>query len=72
MEHQVKSKQVVCKSYKEGGLSMFGISFWASMKISWLRKLTENSSQKDFVLTLYPDLGKLNVFGGEFSNAKDT
>ena len=43
-------------------------SLLASMKISWLRKLTEDSSLRDFVLTLYPDLEKLNVFGGEFSN----
>ena len=49
---------------------MFDISsFLASMKISWLRTLNEKSSLKDFVLTLYPDLGKFNVFGWEFSNA---
>ena len=38
------------------------------MKISWLRKLNENSSLNNFVWTWYPDLGKLSMLGGEFSN----
>ena len=39
------------------------------MEICWLRKLNEKSSLNHFVLTLYPDLGKLSMFGREFSNA---
>ena len=70
MENQVKkpNKSVVCKSCNESGLRMVEISFLASMKTIWLRKLNEKSSLKDFILTLNSDLGKLNVFGGEFFN----
>jgi hypothetical protein len=66
--HKIK-KDIVCKSYKEGGLRMFDVfSFLAAMKISWLSKISRNSSLKDFCLTLYPSLGKLNMLGSEYCN----
>jgi hypothetical protein len=43
-------------------------AFLSSLKLSWLRRCSTNSSLKDFILDLYPGLDKLNFLGGEFVN----
>ena len=62
-------KSIVCRPYEEGGLKMCDIySFLTAMKLSWLKRLEEDDRLKAFTLRIYPLLGKLNVFGGEYAN----
>jgi len=65
------SKKHMCQSYERGGLKMLNVYvFLSCMKLSWLRRMfsSSDSTLKDFVLCLYPDLHKLHLLGGEFTN----
>ena len=68
MEKRIKLKKtIVCKSYEDGGLKMVDIySFLSSLKISWLRRLTESNSLKPLWCHLYPSLHDLHNFGSDF------
>ena len=60
-------KKIICKSYEEGGLKMVDIhSFLATLKISWLQRLSDSSSSFSEWPHLYPLLNNLNKFGSEY------
>ena len=43
--------------------------FLSAMKILWLRKISsEEFSQKTFLLSIYPDLDNLRIYGSEYAN----
>ena len=62
-------KSVICKSYEEGGLAMCDLhSFLSAMKLNWIPRLQKNDKLKTFVFEIYPELGNLHNFGGEYAN----
>ena len=62
-------KSVVCKPLAEGGLGMCNIyAFLASLKISCLRRLMSGSSEDHLIFSVYPELGRLKMFGSEYAN----
>ena len=59
------------KSYLNGGLRMCDVkSFLAAMKVSWLRRLVNDSgsSLAEFFYAMYPQAFHVNKFGGEYAN----
>ena len=64
------SKSVVCKPCEDGGMNMLDVfKFLSAMKILWLRKISsEEFSRKTFLLSIYPDLGNLRIYGSEYAN----
>ena len=64
--HKVK-KSVMCKSYEYGGYKMVDIyTFISTLKISWLRRLSEIERQSSTWAYLYPSLQKLSIFGQSY------
>jgi hypothetical protein len=62
------SKKVVCNSYNNGGLNMIDVySFLSTMKITWLRKLVDNSEWKKFTCAIYPSLLNIENLGCEYA-----
>ena len=60
VEKRSNKKYVVCKPYEEGGLTMLGVvTFLASMKIIWPRRMAGESSYSKLVMDNY---------GGEYAN----
>lgn len=63
-------RSVVCAAYEKGGLRMIDVvSFAASMKISWLRRIFSGHSLLYRMLcAMCPDAATLPTTGGEFAN----
>jgi exonuclease III len=62
------NKKVACNTYENGGLKMIDIySFLTTMKVTWLRKLKENSDWKEFTCALYPSLIDIENLGCEYA-----
>ena len=52
--------------HEDGGLNMLDVfTFLASMKITWLRRIVEESSYSKFAMDIYPDLTNCR---GEYEN----
>lgn len=62
-------KSIVYKSYQEGGLKMCDVyAYLASMKISWLRRLMDDTPFVSLVTTMYPPIADVHKFGVEYVN----
>ena len=60
-------KTTICKSYEEGGLRMIDIySFLASLKIGWIKRLTEACHKVSAWYHIYPILHSLDIFGFDY------
>ena len=60
-------KKTICKSYEEGGLKMVDIySFLATLKISWIKRLTDSFSSSSEWPHLYPLLSNIYKFGFDY------
>ena len=58
------SKFVMMKSYDKGGLKMLCIdTFLLSLKLSWIRRLSSNSSFCSLTFSMYPELQNLYKLG---------
>ena len=64
------SKSVECKPYEDGGMNTLDVfNFLSAMKILWLRKIScEEFSRKTFLLSVYPNLDNLRIYGSEYAN----
>ena len=61
-------KSTMCKPYEEGGLKMVDIfAFLSSLKIGWLRRLTEAKLTSPAWYDLYPALQHLEMFGLDYA-----
>ena len=61
-------KSIIYKPYDEGGLNMPNVRhFLSSMKISWIKRLKENTSWKDFTIAMFPDFENIYNFGAEYA-----
>ena len=62
-------RSVVCKSYVDGGLQMIDIqTFIASLKLSWLKRISRTGGLQDLTYALFPRFEKLTKMGGEYIN----
>ena len=63
-------KSTICKKYEEGGLKMVDIySFLTTLKLSWVKRLTEIDSSSLNSAHLYPVLCNLEKFGFAYIEA---
>ena len=61
--HKVK-KSTMCNSYEYGGYKMVDIyTFISTLKIGWLRRLSNLEGSSSCWANLYPNLSKLSIFG---------
>jgi len=62
-------KSVICKLYGEGGLQMIDLGVYiASLKSSWLRRISSECNLQTLIFNLFPNLMNLNQLGGEYVN----
>lgn len=63
------SKSVTWKPYEEGGLRMIDMrSFLTAMKVSWVRRIHNESNTQAILLDMYPQLQTIRNLGGEYGN----
>ena len=64
------NKKCTFKPVLEGGLNMLNIySFLSAMKINWVKRMLDcDSKYNDFVLEIYPRLGKIKQLGVEYTH----
>jgi len=60
-------KSVICKLYIEGGLQMIDVGVYiASLKSSWLRRISSECNLQTLIFNLFPNFKNLNQLGGEY------
>ena len=60
-------RTVVCRTYTEGGLQMIDVhAYIASLKLSWLKRLTIEGSFQRFSYALFPNFVNMSKLGEEY------
>lgn len=60
-------RSVVCKPYIDGGLQMIDVAACiSSLKISWLKRITDESEFQKFIFNIFPDFQCLHKLGEEY------
>ena len=60
-------KSIVCRPYVEGGLRMIDVAaFNASLKLSWLKRISRPGNLQNLIYELFPAFENLEKLGGEY------